>query len=92
MEARSLGRFVGRGVITIGWLVHAKRATTFRKDYMKFLSMEDLTAAYEAVLFPQAYERCGGLVRGRGPYLLRGKVVRDAGALSLSVQELENIG
>ena len=60
--------------------------------YMKFLSVEDLTSAYEAVLFPQAYDRFGGLLRGRGPYLLRGRVARDAGAVSFSVDELENVG
>ena len=92
IDARNLGRHVGRFVTTIGWLVHDKRTTTYRKDYMKFLSLEDLTAAYEAVLFPQAYDRFGGMVRGRGPYILRGKVARDAGALSLSVHELQNIG
>ena len=92
IEARKLGRHVGRHVATLAWLVHEKRTRTHRGEYMKFLSVEDTSSAYEAVLFPQAYDRFGGLVRGRGPYLLRGTVARDAGALSLTVQELENVG
>jgi DNA polymerase III alpha subunit len=92
VPARSLRRHSGRQVATIAWLVHEKRTRTSRGDYMKFLSVEDLTAAYEAVLFPEAYDRYGGLVRGRGPYILRGRVVRDAGAVSLSVHQLENLG
>ncbi|HUX08373.1 MAG TPA: DNA polymerase III subunit alpha [Acidobacteriota bacterium] len=92
VAARNLARHAGRFVTTIAWLVHAKRTRTCRGEYMKFLSVEDLTSAYEAVLFPQAYDRFGGLLRGRGPYLLRGRVARDAGAVSLSVEELENVG
>jgi hypothetical protein len=54
--------------------------------------MEDLTDSFEAVLFPHAYDRFGGSLRGHGPYLVFGKVVSDAGALSISVQELECVG
>lgn len=92
VEARHLKRHVGRQVLTIGWLVVDKRTRTVRGDYMKFLSLEDLTAAYEAVLFPQAYDRFGSQIRGRGPYLICGRVVRDSGALSISAQELRNLG
>ena len=92
VEARHMGRCAGRTVTMIGWLVAEKRATTYKQEYMKFLSMEDLSDSYEAVLFPDAYQRLGGRLRGRGPYILRGKIARDAGALSLTVMELDNVG
>ena len=41
---------------------------------MKFLSFEDLTGTFEAVLFPDVYQRLGGLIDGRGPYFITGRV------------------
>ncbi|OPX23929.1 MAG: hypothetical protein B1H03_00015 [Planctomycetales bacterium 4484_113] len=41
---------------------------------MKFMSMEDLTGTYEAVLFPKAYERLAPLTVTAGPFLLTGCV------------------
>jgi DNA polymerase III alpha subunit len=92
VSAADFRRWRGKAVNVCGWLVHSKRTRTHRGDYMMFLSMEDLTSAFEAVLFPQAYDRFGGVLRGQGPYLLFGKIVSDSGVLSLNVQELRNLG
>jgi DNA polymerase III alpha subunit len=92
IQANQMKNHRGKAVSIMGWLVHSKRTRTHRGEYMMFLSMEDLTNCFEAVLFPAAYDRFGGSLRGHGPYIIFGKVVSDAGVLSISVQELECVG
>jgi DNA polymerase III alpha subunit len=55
---------------------------------MRFLTLEDRTGTVEAVLFPAAYRRFGHLLRGAGPYLLRGRMEDAHGAPSLTVEEV----
>ena len=52
----------GRKVTLLGWLVTYRHVGT--KDYrnMMFVTLEDQRGLFEAVLFPEAYERYGGLV------------------------------
>jgi DNA polymerase III alpha subunit len=45
----------GKKVKMIGWYMSSKRIRTKKGDIMKFLSLEDLTGTYEAVIFPRAY-------------------------------------
>ena len=52
---------------------------------MKFLSLEDLTGTFEAVLFPDAYARCAEATLGAGPLLVEGRVELDHGVPSLTV-------
>jgi DNA polymerase-3 subunit alpha len=62
--SNELGRAGMRGkkVELLGWLITFRAVGT--KDYrnMMFLTLEDQRGIYEAVLFPDAYERYGGLV------------------------------
>jgi DNA polymerase III alpha subunit len=54
---------------------------------MEFLSFEDTTAIYETTFFPEAYARmCPLLTRGR-PFVLRGRVEEDFGAVTLTVRD-----
>lgn len=92
VPAAEFRRWRGKAVSALGWLVHSKRTRTQRGDYMMFMSMEDLSGAFETVLFPQTYDRFGAVLRGQGPYLVFGKVVSDAGVLSLNAQEVKNLG
>jgi len=55
---------------------------------MQFLSCEDLTATYEAVLFPGAYRKFGHLIRSRGPYIIEGQVENDWGHTPVTVEQL----
>lgn len=61
----------------MGWLVTAKRTRTFKNEVMKFLMLEDTTAAFEVTLFPGIYRRFGNLLYDRGPYIVRGRVERE---------------
>ena len=56
---------------------------------MKFVSFEDQTGIYEAVFFPPAYARYSHLLGAERPYVLRGRVEAEDGALTLNVHRLQ---
>ena len=41
---------------------------------MKFLSLEDLTGTFEAVIFPKVYYRVAELTLSMGPYIVTGRI------------------
>ncbi len=41
---------------------------------MKFLSLEDLTGTYEAVIFPRAYNKVAEKTLSMGPYIIEGRI------------------
>jgi DNA polymerase III alpha subunit len=81
VPAREVGRYTGREVRMAGWMIAARRIRTRATgEYMKFLSMEDLTGTFEAVLFPRAYRQYAPSTLGHGPYWIEGTVQSDHGA------------
>jgi len=59
---------------------------------MSFLSLEDETALYETVIFPQVYDRYNRLLFDQRPLLVYGRVTNDEGALSVEVSRIEVLG
>jgi DNA polymerase III alpha subunit len=64
----------GRRVKMIGWYMTSKRIKTKGGEIMKFLSLEDLTGTFEAVIFPKVYYRVAELTLAMGPYFVTGRV------------------
>ena len=68
----------------LGWKVTAKRTTTVDDEPMCFVTFSDEHGRFEASFFPEVYERCAlELVRGYGPFLLKGKVEVSFGVAEL---------
>jgi error-prone DNA polymerase len=88
VPAAELTEYVGRKVTTVGWFVTGKTVLTRREEPMEFASFEDTTALYETTFFPRAYERFSRVLGYHRPYLLRGRVEEDFGAISLTVEEV----
>jgi len=85
VPARDMARHVGKRVTMIGWWVTGKVVQTKDGEPMEFVSFEDTTEIYEATFFPEAYARfCHLLTRAR-PFVLRGKIEEDLGAVSIVV-------
>ncbi len=74
VKAIDIPKLHNRKVKMIGWYMASKRVTTSKGEVMKFLSLEDLTGTFEAVLFPKAYRVYAELTISMGPYLVEGKV------------------
>jgi len=74
------------GHVTVGgWMTTTRRIRTKAGEFMRFLTIEDRTGTLEAVIFPAVYQRYGHLLRGHGPYLLKGTVEHTHGAATLTV-------
>lgn len=89
IAAADMARHAGRHVRMRGLTISYKRIPTKAGTWMKFLSLEDLTGTFEAVLFPDAYARCAEATLGAGPLLLEGRVALDHAVPSLTVAGVE---
>jgi error-prone DNA polymerase len=83
-----LARHAGRRVTAIGWLITGKLVATKDDEPMEFVSFEDTTAIYETTFFPRAYARFCRMLTTTRPYLMRGTVEEDFGAVTLAVDDL----
>jgi DNA polymerase-3 subunit alpha/error-prone DNA polymerase len=91
VNANQLPKWVGRRVRLAAWLVTGKTVHTRNGDPMEFLTFEDETGIVETTFFPAAYRRfCHRIDRNR-PYLLKGKVETNWGAITLTVDGIETI-
>lgn len=90
-KAIDIPKMHGKNVKMIGWFMTAKRIRTKDGKAMKFLSLEDLTDTFEAVLFPETYAKYAEKTMSFGPYLVEGKVDALNGN-NLIVNKLEIIG
>ncbi len=89
IAAADMARHAGRRVRMRGLAISYKRIPTKAGAWMKFLSLEDLTGTFEAVLFPDAYARCTEATLDTGPLVLEGRVALDHGVPSLTVTGVE---
>ncbi|OGU72376.1 MAG: hypothetical protein A2V93_02145 [Ignavibacteria bacterium RBG_16_34_14] len=74
IPSEQMTKYPGRKIKMIGWYMSSKRIRTKKGDIMKFLSLEDLTGTYEAVIFPRAYSRVAEKTLAMGPYIVEGRV------------------
>ncbi len=94
-SAREMAGKVGERVRMLGRAIACKRVPVgkrARREWMKFLSLEDLTGTFEAVLFPRCCRRYAEQTLTAGPYLLSGRIEEDHGVCSLNVEKLEVTG
>lgn len=77
VRAKDMNKSRGKYARMIGWYMTSKRIRTKRGDIMKFLSLEDLTGTFEAVIFPKVYYRVAELTMSMGPYLVEGRIDKD---------------
>jgi DNA polymerase III alpha subunit len=90
-EAGALHTKAGRRVRLLGWLIASKNIDTREGAFMAFLSLEDLSGTFEVVLFPAVYQRCGALLRDRGPYLVAGRVAEENGCHTVIAEWIRRI-
>ena len=69
---------LNRTVRICGFAV-AFRGHTAEQGGMCFVTVEDGTGIVETTLFPKVYQRCGGVLQGRGPFVFEGKAEERLG-------------
>ncbi len=67
----------GKRVTLCGWIVTYRHVGTKNYRNMMFVTLEDQRGVYEVVLFPEAYERYGGLVFETRALRVTGRVEQD---------------
>jgi len=89
VKASQIKQYTGRNIKIIGWPITQKEVWTKDGLTMSFLSLEDETAMYETVIFPQIYDRYNKLLFDQRPLLVNGFVTDDQGAVILEVDKIE---
>lgn len=91
-RAADLPRKTGQRVRLAGWLITTRRVFTRNKKYMKFMTLEDETDIFEAVLFPEAYDRWGQFTAGPGAYVVEGVAADEFGSVTVEAHRVLPLG
>jgi len=86
-----LHRHVGRQVLMAGMLTTAKPVHTLKDEPMEFATFDDGFGLIETVLFPDIYRERGHVLFDQGPFIFRGKVEEEFGAVTLTVTQLDRL-
>lgn len=86
--ASHIHQFVGQRITMVGVLITEKAAETRHGQAMEFITLEDVTALYDATLFPEVYRRCCHLLSPNRSYVVRGLVEQSFGVATLTVHDL----
>jgi DNA-directed DNA polymerase III PolC len=90
-RSTELLQHVGRHVLAAGMLTAAKPVHTISDEPMEFATFDDGDGLIEAVLFPRIYREHGHVLFDQGPFIFRGKVEEEFGAVTLSVTHLDRL-
>jgi len=86
-----LHHHVGRYVRAAGMLTTAKPVHAKTEEPMEFATFDDGYGLIEAVLFPQVFRERGHVLFDQGPFIFRGKVEEEFGAVTLTISHLERL-
>ncbi|HEY9505737.1 MAG TPA: DNA polymerase III subunit alpha [Gemmatimonadales bacterium] len=90
-RSTELPRHVGRHVLLAGMLTTAKPVHTLADEPMEFATFDDGEGLIETVLFPRVYRERGHVLFDQGPFILRGKVEEEFGAITVTVTHLDRL-
>ena len=88
--ASDLPKYVGKIISIVGYLVTIKYTSTVKRETMMFGTFLDLNGFFfDTTHFPKVVEQFP--FRGRGTYLIKGKVDEEFGFCSITVTGLEKL-
>jgi error-prone DNA polymerase len=91
VPSTSLKACVGEHILCAGMLTTAKPVHTKDDEPMQFATFDDGDGLIEAVIFPEVHRTRGHVLFDQGPFLLRGKVEEEFGAVTLTVTHLDRV-
>ena len=86
-----LPRRIGEHVLMAGMLTTAKPVHTLADEPMEFATFDDGEGLVETVLFPRVYRERGHVLFDQGPFIFRGKVEEEFGAITLTLTHLDRL-
>ena len=90
-RSSELDQHIGRHVLAAGMLTTAKPVHTVTDEPMEFATFDDGEGLIETVLFPGIYRDRGHVLFDQGPFIFRGKVEEEFGAITMSVTHLDRL-
>ncbi len=91
VPATRLSEHVGRHILAAGMLTTAKPVHTAKDEPMQFATFDDGHGLIETVLFPDVHRSRGHVLFDQGPFIFRGKVEEEFGAVSVTVTHLDRL-
>ncbi len=91
VPASRLHRHVGQSVLCAGMLTTYKPVSTAKDEPMEFATFDDGDGLIETVLFPDVFRRRGHVLFDQGPFVFRGKVEEEFGAVTVSITQLDRL-
>ena len=82
---------VGEHVLAAGMLTTAKPVHTLKDEPMEFATFDDGHGLIETVLFPDVYRDRGHVLFDQGPFIFRGKVEEEFGAVTVTITRLDRL-
>jgi error-prone DNA polymerase len=86
-----LHHHVGEHVLAAGMLTTAKPVHTLKDEPMEFATFDDGHGLIETVLFPDIYRDRGHVLFDQGPFIFRGKVEEEFGAVTVTITRLDRL-
>ena len=86
--AKNLHLYVGRSVTLVGWPITRKSVVTKGGQMMQFVSFEDQSDLFEAVIFPKVYSLYKNLLTIQRALIVRGFVQIEYNVISVEVKRL----
>ncbi len=86
--AKDVGRYVGKEVTLIGWLLTEKIVSTKKGEPMEFMTLEDQTGMYDATVFPNIYREYCHLLAPNQAYEMTGLVEEHFSTVTVTVRTL----
>ncbi|MGE3527740.1 MAG: DNA polymerase III subunit alpha, partial [Gemmatimonadales bacterium] len=91
VRSPELPAHVGRHVLCAGLLTTSKPVHTVKDEPMEFATFDDGRGLIETVLFPDVYRNRGHVLFDPGPFLFRGKVEEEFGAVTVTITHLDRL-
>jgi DNA-directed DNA polymerase III PolC len=90
-RSTDLHQHVGQHVLAAGMLTAAKPVHAKTEEPMEFATFDDGYGLIETVLFPDVYRDHSHVLFDQGPFIFRGKVEEEFGAVTLTVTHLNRL-
>jgi error-prone DNA polymerase len=91
VRSTNLAHHIGKTVLCAGMLTTSKPVSTITDEPMEFATFDDGWGLIETVIFPDVYRTRGHVLFDTGPFIMRGKVEEEFGAVTLTVLGLERV-
>ena len=89
--ASDIPHYLSKTIYLIGICITRKESITKKHQPMQFLTLEDETAIYECVMFPDVFKKFGDLLNWEKLFIIRGVVEESFGAFSITIDRIASL-